>query len=424
MIGVESQESLSGAIRSLQSGNKPEAIRIFRVLTGASLAEANRVVEAIAQGKAVEITDLIMSELAGGRSLGALDAEGRIPPPKGEQVQMSEAQAQYPLLPRHRLRVFTLFMLVFGLLIVSAVIAVLINLRGQEMDSSGIPMIRQILPSSTPSFASSLLSFGEEGMGAGMLNDPRSIGVNSRGDIYVGDYNDGRIQIFDSRGTFLKLVSLGNDTYIAGLVVAPDGSFYACVSGQILPFNPSGQELQTPVYDVPSGMLGYIDSIALGADGSLYAATSGEAIFRFGPGGEINLTIQDAFTSVTDHPELDMHLAVDGLGNIYVLGTFNNLVLKYSPEGKYLDRFGGETQHPAEGVDPGRFQAPDTIAVDGYGRIYVSDIWGIQVFDTNGQYLDFFGIDGVAFGMAFGLDNNLYIASSTPNILKYQIQKP
>lgn len=136
------------------------------------------------------------------------------------------------------------------------------------------------------------------------------------------------------------------------------------------------------------------------------------------------MTIPEVFSAVTDHPELDMMLAVDGLGNIYVLGSFNTLVLKYSSEGRYLDQFGGDTQHPAEGVDPGRFQAPDAIAVDGYGRIYVSDVWGVQVFDSNGQFLDFFEVEGVAFGMIFDLDNNLYIASNTPRIIKYQIQRP
>ena len=42
-----------------------------------------------------------------------------------------------------------------------------------------------------------MLSFGEEGTGPGMLKDPRAIGVDRNGNIYVADYSDGRIQIFD-----------------------------------------------------------------------------------------------------------------------------------------------------------------------------------------------------------------------------------
>jgi LSD1 subclass zinc finger protein len=421
---IGGSESLGGVIKSLQRGNKVEAIQIFRELTGADLSQARFVVDAIEQGKAVEITDLLMSELAGGRSLGELDAEGRIPPSKLDQAQETFLGKPYQAQQPRRHNSLALFMAVIGLLIAGVLFAVFFNLRSQGTSGDTSSIIEQILPSPTPSFANPVLSFGEEGMGAGMLNDPRAIGVDRNGNIYVGDYSDGRIQIFDAQGNFLKLINLGSYNYIASLVVAPDGTFFACASGKILHFDSYGEELKTPIYATPSNTSNYFENIALGADGSLYATAGQETIFRFAQDGTINLTIQDAFKSVTNDSELDMHLAVDGLRNIYVLGTFNNIVLKYSPEGKYLDRFGGETQHPAEGVDPGRFQAPDTLAVDGYGRIYVSDIWGIQVFDANGQYLDFFKIDGVAFGMAFGLENDLYIASSTPKILKYQIQKP
>jgi sugar lactone lactonase YvrE len=115
---------------------------------------------------------------------------------------------------------------------------------------------------------------------------------------------------------------------------------------------------------------------------------------------------------------------VDGTGNIYLLGEDNNLVMKYSPEGKYLNQFGGEAPDSADSLTPGRFDSPDSIAVDGYGRIFVSDFWGVQVFDSNGQYQNSFGIDGAAYGMSFDLDNNLYIASSTPQILKFSVKQP
>ena len=202
------------------------------------------------------------------------------------------------------------------------------------------------------------------------------------------------------------------------MAVTFDGRVYLAYGGKVHIFDTNWTETGTLSYD------GYIDHITLGADGSLYAADDDENILRFDPNGDLNLTIPQAFTSVKDHSELDITLAVDGLGNIYALGFFNNLVLKYSPDGKYIDRFGGDTTHPAEGVDPGRFQAPDTIAIDGYGRIYVSDIWGIQVFSPDGQYLTFFEIEGVAFGMSFDLDNNLFIASSKPGVIQLSIQRP
>ena len=95
-------------------------------------------------------------------------------------------------------------------------------------------------------------------------------------------------------------------------------------------------------------------------------------------------TIRAAISSVTDDSELDTHVAVDGLGNIYALGTFNNAVFKFSPDGKFMTRFGDA------GDQPGQFRAPSAIAVDGKGRVYVSDFKGVQVFDSNGRYLAVF----------------------------------
>ena len=414
-------ESMERVVQSLLGGNKIEAIKVFREMTGCGLAEAKSVVDAIEQGEAIDITRLLVTELSEGRFLGPLDKVGRIPPPKPDQ---GPATPYVPSAQQHKRSGCTLVGVALFLLLVSGVVLVFLNLRGSDKSASLISSIEQVLPSSTPSFASPVLSFGEEGTGAGMLNDPRSVGLDRSGNIYVGDYSDGRIQIFDAQGNFLKLINVGTDNYIASLAVAPDGTFYACYSGEIHHFDASGQEQGILTYDNMPDMGGYFENIALGADSSLYAVDINESIVRFGPDGKINLTIPDVFSSVTDHSELNMIVAVDGLGNIYVLGTFNNLVLKYSPDGKYLDQFGGETQHPAEGVDPGRFQAPDTIAVDGYRRIYVSDVWGVQIFDSNGQYLNFFDVEGAAFGMAFDLDNNLYLASNTPLIIKLQVQRP
>jgi hypothetical protein len=102
-------------------------------------------------------------------------------------------------------------------------------------------------------------------------------------------------------------------------------------------------------------------------------------------------------------------VAADGKGNLYALGTFNNAVFKFSPEGKYLSRFGGE------GDEPGQFRAPDAIAVDGLGRVYVSDFKGIQAFDSSGRYLAIISMPDYlpAFGLAFDDQNQLYVAART-----------
>ena len=58
----------------------------------------------------------------------------------------------------------------------------------------------------------------------------------------------------------------------------------------------------------------------------------------------------------------------------------------------------------------------------GKGRVYVSDIKGIQVFDGNGRYLKVFKPDGLASGMVFNDSNELLIAARN-KVLKYSISE-
>jgi hypothetical protein len=62
-----------------------------------------------------------------------------------------------------------------------------------------------------------------------------------------------------------------------------------------------------------------------------------------------------------------------------------------------------------------------SIAVDGYGRVYVGDIKGIQVFDSDGQYLTNLDSKGVAFGMVFNDKNELFVVARD-RVIKYSVQ--
>lgn len=68
-----------------------------------------------------------------------------------------------------------------------------------------------------------------------------------------------------------------------------------------------------------------------------------------------------------------------------------------------MNRFGGP------GNQQGQISAASAIAVDGKGRVFVSDIKGVQVFDSDGRYLTFFKPDGPASGMVFNDKNELLV---------------
>jgi len=128
------------------------------------------------------------------------------------------------------------------------------------------------------------------------------------------------------------------------------------------------------------------------------------------------VTIPKAVSTAADRSEFNIRVAVDGLGNIFALGTFAEGVFKFSPEGKFVNRFG------SSGDQPGQFRAAQAIAVDGKGRVFVSDIKGVQVFDSDGRYVTVFKTDGPAFGMVFNDRNELVVVART-KVIKFALNQ-
>lgn len=269
---------------------------------------------------------------------------------------------------------------------------------------------------STNSFGNVLLDFGSEGIGPGMFTDARSIAVDGAGRIYVGEYQGGRIQVFDSAGKFVTQWSVGDrKMLLRGLAADRKGTVYVVSSGSITRYSgETGEKLGEIAYE-RSGF----DDVTVGADGGLVAAwqSNRDDIVTFDASGKLIRTIPAAISSASSDSELSMRVAVDGAGNIYALGRFNDAVFKFARDGKFMTRFGDD------GDQPGQFRAAYSIAVDGHGRIYVGDMKGIQVFDANGRYLTLIKSKGMAFGMVFNDQNELFVVARD-HVLKYSVQAP
>ena len=268
---------------------------------------------------------------------------------------------------------------------------------------------------SASTFATLVFKFGEEGIGPGMFKDARSIALDGSGNIYVGEYIGGRVQVFDSSGKFMTQWIVDPKMPLRGLAADRKGTVYVVQSGKI---TRREGETGNVLGDVAfAGGWGF-DDLRTTPDGGLVAAwyRNRDDIVRFNSSGQVVQTIRQAISSASGDSELDTKVAVDGLGNIYALGTFNNAVFKFGPDGKFLTRFGDA------GEQPGQFRATSAIAVDGKGRVYVSDIKGIQVFDANGRYLTVFKPAGYAFGMLFNDKGELFIAGRT-QVLRYSINE-
>lgn len=312
------------------------------------------------------------------------------------------------------LMIIPLFVLVVVGLAAVGVLAPTFYSVSRTVRESNNPVPGAHAKENTNTFATVLLEFGSEGIGPGMFTDARSIAVDGAGRIYVGEYTGGRIQVFDPAGKFLTQWSIGDrKTLLRGLAADRKGTVYAVHGGGIDRYRgETGEKLGQLEYE-RSGF----DDVTTTVDGGLVAAwhSNRDDIITFDSNGRVVQTIPAAISSASGDSELSMRVAVDGSGYVYALGRFNDAIFKFARDGKFMNRFGGG------GDQPGQLRAAYSIAVDGYGRVYVGDIKGIQVFDANGRYLTILALKGMAFGIVFNDKNELF-AIARDHVIKYAVQ--
>jgi DNA-binding beta-propeller fold protein YncE len=391
----------------IRGGHKIAAIKLYRELFGVGLKEAKDAVERLEQGKPIEVM-----HTAGGAYQNVQINPAQFPP----------APASFQP-PRNSSCLKLLLTLVFIFLLFGGLITFIIAFTTSKIRDAIIshapsfPMPSKPGKPSSSGFAQVALEFGSEGIGQGQLKDARSLGVDGEGRIYVAEYIGGRVQVFDAQGKFLNGWMVDEKTPLRGMAVDRKGTVYIAQKGVITRYEgTTGESLG----ELRAPGASRLDDAAMTPDGGLVAtaqAGGADDIIRFNSNGQIVQTIRKAISGQTDRSELNMRLATDGLGNIYALGSFNNAVLKFTREGRFVTRIGGE------GSEPGQFRSLQALAVDGQGRVYVSDTKGIQVFDTNGRYLDVFKVpNNVAFGLVFNDRDELFVAARN-KVFKFTINK-
>ena len=388
-----------------RTGRKLEAIKLYREIFGVGLEEASVAVDRMAQQSGV--TSMTVETTA---------------------MPVFEAQIIAPQSVTRTVKRFTLGWIIVMFVIVGFMVAVGLIIKsvvdkeiGKTFSSSSpsSPLSSgKTTETAEPGFASVVLKFGGEGIGPGMFKDARSVAVDGEGRIYVGEYlKSGRIQVFDAGGKFITQWSVDPKMPLRDLTADRKGTVYVVQRGEINRFEgASGNPLGKLEYG--GGERAYFDDARTTADGGLIGVMNNEDIVRFNANGQVVRTINKSISTQTGDPESVDSMAVDGLGNIYALsGGHDVAVFKFSPEGRFINRFG------SSGEQPGQFRAAHAIAVDGQGRIYVSDIKGIQVFGPDGRYIDVFKVEGhVAFGLIFNDKNELFVAART-QVIKYVLNK-
>ncbi len=220
-----------------------------------------------------------------------------------------------------------------------------------------------------------LKALGSSGTGNGQFKQPKSLAFNAAGDIWVADSTNNRLQEFNEKGEFLRAVGstgTGNGQFKDPEHLAIDAKGDVWVAdtgnGRVQELNEKGEFLKVAK---PAGLGGIEPTgIAVGPGGNVWVTDyahdrvaeidgSGETLIRqFGTAGTGNGQLEG--------PDA---VAVDAAGYAWVIDSDNDRVEEFDQAGNYVAQFGGE----GEGAGKFEFGTTTGIAVDAKGDIWVTD---------------------------------------------------
>ena len=223
---------------------------------------------------------------------------------------------------------------------------------------------------------------------------PYGIAIDSKGMVYVADQRVGAVFIFNMATRDCQLIRNGVEAkfgWINGVAIDDDDRLFVSDGKmhRVLIFN-AKHELDNQISE------GLVDPVGLAIDTSnrflyvvdtqqdqviVYDADTLKLLRRIGTGGK------NHFLTTPGDFGAPQGVAVDQDGNVYVTDTMNNRVEIFDADGNFLSTFG------KAGDGPGYFARPKGIAVDGDGHIWVADEMQdrLQVFNREGQLLTYVG---------------------------------
>ncbi len=257
-------------------------------------------------------------------------------------------------------------------------------------------------------------SFGQSGSLPGQLTEPEQIAVDLQGNIFAADFSTGRISMFSPTGEFLRLWDVSDEEIVINaLDVDQNGILYAAAEDFIWRFDTKNNLELQPFTSIENE---WFEDFLVLPGGGFAAVIDNETLQRLDENGSVIWQVEDAFYTIAGDTDSTCSLAVDGENNLYMAGQFVHSILKFSPDGRYLNRFG------TEGEGKGQLEFMQKIAVDGKARIFVND-WGrLEIFSADGQFLSQAGLPQQVYDFQFSSDGRMYVISRTGKIYIYQVR--
>ncbi|MES2625659.1 MAG: peptidyl-alpha-hydroxyglycine alpha-amidating lyase family protein [Pseudomonadota bacterium] len=166
------------------------------------------------------------------------------------------------------------------------------------------------------------------------------------------------------------------------------------------------------------GVFSRAHGLRLDKDGNIWVTDVGAHFVRkYDKDGNTLLTLGTPGTAGEWDEAAGTHLfnqpnetALDSEGNLYVVtghGAVDPRVLKFSPEGKFIKKWG------TKGTGPGQFFAAHSIEIDANDVLYIADRENmrIELFDTDGNYQSEWKFGAMVCGIYLHSDGFMYMTS-------------
>jgi gliding motility-associated-like protein len=249
--------------------------------------------------------------------------------------------------------------------------------------------------------------------GIATFYEPWALDVDGQGNVYIADTYNHKIRVLNAQGIVSTLAGSGS----SGVTDGP---------GNVARFA------------LPSG-------IAVDANGLVYVCDHlGHTIRKVSPGGYVTTLAGSAFATGDANGQgtsarfnRPYGLDVDQAGNIYIADEWNHLIRKLSPTGLVSTFAGSGSLGSADGpVANAQFNYPWDLAVDSLGQLFVMDGENhvIRKIDPAGQVSTFVGeagtkgaVDGMGSKASFNgatalcfapVEQSLYVADAYNHLVR------
>jgi hypothetical protein len=150
------------------------------------------------------------------------------------------------------------------------------------------------------------------------------------------------------------------------------------------------------------------------AEGAQGGKPIGHQVFKFSPQGKLLMTLGEAGVPGNDsaHFTEPTDVVTAPNGDIFISDGHsqkgNNRIVKFSKDGTFIKAFGGT------GHGPGQLYGPHALAIDASGRLFVADRFNqrIVIFDQEGKYLTRWTQFGMPSDIAIDGNGRIYVADS------------